>query len=66
MIEVEKRFVNVTDENKRALIEDAELLKNKVNVDTYYDQDDFSLTLSDRWLRKRNDPQWTALRARFP
>ena len=55
MIEVEKRFVNVTDENKRALIEDAELLKNKVNVDTYYDQDDFSLTLSDRWLRKRND-----------
>lgn len=55
MIEVEKRFVNLTDDNKAALTTGAELVKNKINVDTYYDKDDYSLTSSDRWLRRRND-----------
>lgn len=55
MIEVEKRFVDLTDDAMAALTTNAQLIKNKVNVDTYYDTSRYALTVSDRWLRKRNN-----------
>ncbi len=54
MIEVEKKF-QLTPEQETRLLEGATLLKSSKNEDVYYDTDDFTLTLQDHWLRKRND-----------
>lgn len=53
MIEVEKGF-NLTEEQERALIDGAEFLGEKKFTDVYYDDTQYSLTLSDHWLRKRD------------
>lgn len=52
MIEVEKKF-RVTDEQLNALLENAEFLGEKVLEDTYFDDDTYSLTTTDTWLRDR-------------
>lgn len=53
MIEVEKKF-SLTPEQEKTLIYGAEFLGEKVNIDLGYDDEDFSLTTKDIWLRKRN------------
>lgn len=52
--EFEKKFI-LTDEQKEKLLEDAEFLGEKIFTDTYFDNADFSLALSDMWLKKRDD-----------
>lgn len=53
MIEVEKKFI-LTSEQEKALIEGAEFLGEKQFTDIYYDDDNFSLTKKDIWLRGRD------------
>lgn len=54
-VEVERKF-NVTADTKIKLVEiGAELHKEKVFLDKYYDNPDYSLTLKDCWLRQRNE-----------
>ena len=53
MIEVEKKFI-FTPEQEKALIEGAEFLGEKKFTDVYYDDDNFSLTKKDIWLRGRD------------
>ncbi len=52
MIEVEKKFI-LTEESKTFLIEGAEFINERVFTDIYYDNEDFSLTTKDIWLRAR-------------
>ena len=53
MIEVEKKFI-LTSEQEKKLIEGAEFLGEKQFTDAYYDDKDFSLTKQDIWLRERD------------
>lgn len=53
MIEVEKKFI-LTPEQEKSLIEGAEFLGEKQFTDIYYDDEDFSLTTKDIWLRERS------------
>lgn len=54
-VEVERKF-KVTADTKIKLVEiGAELHKEKVFLDKYYDNPDYSLTLKDCWLRQRNE-----------
>ena len=53
MIEVEKKFI-LTPEQEKALIKGAEFLGEKKFTDVYYDDDNFSLTKKDIWLRERS------------
>lgn len=54
-VEVERKF-KVTADTKIKLVEiGAELHKEKVFLDKYYDNPDYSLTLKDFWLRQRNE-----------
>lgn len=54
-VEIERKF-KVTADTKIKLVEiGAELHKEKVFLDTYYDNPDYSLTLKDCWLRQRNN-----------
>jgi adenylate cyclase class IV len=52
MIEVEKKFILEGEDEKR-LIDKAEFIGEKVFTDIYYDTNDFSLTIKDKWLRSR-------------
>lgn len=53
-VEVERKF-KVTADTKIKLVEiGAELHKEKVFLDRYYDSPEYSLTLKDCWLRQRN------------
>ena len=52
MIEVEKKFI-LTTEQEKSLIEGADFLGEKKFTDIYYDDEDFSLTKKDLWLRNR-------------
>ena len=52
MIEVEKKFI-LTPEQEKSLIEGAEFLGEKQFTDIYYDDNNFSLTKKDIWLRER-------------
>jgi adenylate cyclase class IV len=52
MIEVEKKFI-LTDEQKKKLLDGAEILGQKKFTDTYYDDANYSLTKRDLWLRSR-------------
>ena len=52
MIEVEKKF-NLTEEEIARLISGATFVKELVIHDTYFDTDDYRLTLKDMWLRNR-------------
>ena len=54
MIEVEKKFV-ITPEQEALLIEGATFIGEKKFTDTYYDHLDHRMTISDLWLRKRDD-----------
>jgi len=53
MIEVEKKFL-LSDNQQTQLLHGAEFLFEKVITDTYFDDDDYSLTKADLWLRQRN------------
>lgn len=54
-VEIERKF-KVTADTKIKLVEiGAELHKEKVFLDKYYDNPDYSLTLKDCWLRQRNE-----------
>lgn len=54
-VEVERKF-KVTADTKIKLVEiGAELHKEKVFLDKYFDNPDYSLTLKDCWLRQRNE-----------
>lgn len=52
MIEIEKKFV-INNEIKKRLINNAEFVYRKTFTDTYYDNNLFSLTIKDMWLRSR-------------
>lgn len=52
MIEVEKKFI-LSDKEKARLIKNAQFLNWRVFTDIYYDRENFSLTLKDKWLRSR-------------
>lgn len=52
MIEIEKKFI-INNEIKDRLVSDAEFIYRKIFTDTYYDNDSFSLTTKDIWLRSR-------------
>jgi thiamine-triphosphatase len=54
MIEVEIK-VQVTDEQKKKLLEGATFISEKKFVDEYYDAFNFSLTINGYWLRKRDN-----------
>lgn len=54
MFEVEKKFI-LTEEQKKKLLLGAEFLSEQVFFDTYFDNEKFSLGLSDMWLRKRDE-----------
>ncbi|TSC61717.1 MAG: thiamine-triphosphatase [Parcubacteria group bacterium Gr01-1014_48] len=53
MIEVEKKFI-LNEHNKEQLTKNARFLNERVFADTYYDTENFSLTLNDKWLRSRD------------
>ncbi|KAJ8303541.1 hypothetical protein KUTeg_019937 [Tegillarca granosa] len=54
-IEIERKF-KVTSESLDKLIKlEATLLKEWIFTDRYYDNDSYSLTLADAWLRQRNE-----------
>jgi len=52
MIEVEKKFI-LNEEEKKRIIENAQFLGEKIFTDTYYDTENYYLTLKDYWLRFR-------------
>ena len=54
MIEVEKKFL-LTDADIEKLTRNAQFLNERSLTDVYYDNDTFTLTGSDKWLRSRND-----------
>ncbi len=54
MIEIEKKFI-LTPEQEKSLTEGAEFLGEKKFTDVYYDDDNFSLTKKDIWLRQRDE-----------
>lgn len=54
MIEIEKKFL-LSKEAEQRLLAGAEFLGEKMFTDRYYDTDVFDLTISDRWLRARDD-----------
>ncbi len=54
MIEIEKNF-SLKPGDKERLIRGAELVSSKTFTDVYYDDDKYSLTSRDFWLRKRGD-----------
>lgn len=54
MIEVEKKF-SLTDREIITLTHGADLLSSKTFTDTYYDDENYSLTRKDYWLRKRDN-----------
>lgn len=55
MIEVERKFV-IQDSNPAFLQKSkARFLGEIINTDTYYDDEEFSLTTKNIWIRKRND-----------
>ncbi|EKE25775.1 MAG: hypothetical protein ACD_5C00037G0012 [uncultured bacterium] len=51
--EVEKKFI-LNEKQREKLLEGAEFLSEKKFTDTYFDNDEFSLGLSDMWLGKRD------------
>ena len=53
MIEVEKKFI-LTNDDKARLIEGTTFIKEYVFEDSYYDNELFSLSSKDVWLRNRN------------
>lgn len=53
-VEVEVKFLLLTSQ-EQSLLEGATLVADKQhNVDVYFDNDEYTLTLADRWLRRRN------------
>ncbi|KAL8590538.1 hypothetical protein ACOMHN_010974 [Nucella lapillus] len=53
-IEVERKFSIAADTEDKLKSLGAKLHKEKIFTDVYYDNDDYSLILSDCWLRLRN------------
>lgn len=51
-IEVEKKFI-LNNEDIGRLLENAEFVNEKIFTDIYYDNENYSLTSNDIWLRKR-------------
>ncbi len=53
-VEVEKKFI-LTPEQKEVLLDGAEKLGGTTIEDTYFDTEDYQLTLNDMWFRRRED-----------
>ena len=53
MIEVEKKFLFSSEEKER-LLNGAIFISQKIFTDVYFDNNDYSLTKNDNWLRSRN------------
>jgi len=53
MVEVEKKFL-LSDEQKTQLLDGAEFLYEKVITDSYLDDNNYSITKADLWLRLRD------------
>ncbi|XP_076470504.1 uncharacterized protein LOC143300607 [Babylonia areolata] len=58
-IEVERKFTIAADTEERLRSLGGKLHREKTFTDVYYDNDQYSLILSDCWLRRRNDT-WEA------
>ena len=58
-IEVERKFSVAGDTEARLRSFGARLHKEKTFTDVYYDNEDYSLIITDCWLRRRNDT-WEA------
>ncbi len=54
MMEIEKKF-QLSNEQKKRLLEGAKFISEKTVTDTYYDKHTHDLTKQDCWLRCRND-----------
>lgn len=52
MIEVEKKFL-LDEKDKERIVSDAIFLNERVFTDIYYDDNNFSLSSKDKWLRSR-------------
>lgn len=52
MIEVEKKF-HLSPEDEARLIDGAELMGERLIEDSYYDNEDYDITLANMWLRRR-------------
>jgi adenylate cyclase class IV len=53
MVEVEKKFL-LSNKEQTQLLDGAEFLYEKTIIDTYFDDENYSLTTADMWLRKRD------------
>lgn len=53
MIEIEKKFI-LTGAQETQLLQNATFVKEKTFTDTYYDDQNHSLTIKDLWLRERD------------
>lgn len=53
MIEVEKKFL-LSDSEANRLLDGADACGEKTVEDDYFDTDDYRLTLSDLWFRRRD------------
>jgi|WetSurMetagenome_2_1015567.scaffolds.fasta_scaffold41676_3 predicted adenylyl cyclase CyaB len=53
MIEVEIKCLLTTEQEQR-LIQDAINISHEIQTDVYYDTSDYTLSLKDFWLRRRN------------
>ena len=53
MVEVEKKFL-LSDKQKTQLLDGAEFLYEKVITDSYLDDNSYSITKADLWLRQRD------------
>lgn len=54
MFEIEKKFF-IKEGDFERLTKDAEFVNERTYTDTYYDDENYSLTKKDIWLRKRED-----------
>lgn len=54
-IEIERKFKVMSDSLDKLVKLGATLLKERIFTDRYYDNDNYSLTLADAWLRQRNE-----------
>jgi adenylate cyclase class IV len=53
VIEIEKKFL-LTPLQQQALLNDAQLVDERLVKDSYFDTDDYRITVNNLWFRKRN------------
>ncbi len=54
MIEVEKKFLLENPDDERRLLDGATFVKEEKHRDTYWDNDSYTLTTQNKWLRQRD------------